>query len=780
MAPRGRANKPGHDSMDTSKHLKRNETQEICLDYSIRPLIEPMARNFHNKWIHQPSKTFDNFEGESNLLRGKHKHPRPYNQLSETEKIYSRKASEDTLRLILKLGYQIIPTEISSSRTADQNLIADTLVRIESASQNLSGLVQIWHSHVGELWAPYPELYAILGREFLKRGEPLLAYDVFACGLTQLPDIAVMTEEQQSLQIQLSQQQALALSETGALKEAAEILHELLRQRDQPSPETLGLLGRTYKEMAQGTDVSTIRIRFLNQAYEAYYDAYQRSASNEDWEFAYYTGINAASVSKMFGDELQTKILANEVRILCRKLLEGQSNAQGHHWLFASLGEAELLCGNVTQAHSAYLKAVRACQDDQRALMSMRRQLLWISEFVDISTESLLKLFPVPTIVIFSGHRVDDHDSGESRLPAANEPAICDAISRWLSNFNQIIAYCSAANGSDLIFIEQILALGGEVNIVLPFNRKEFLETSVETAESNLWCKRYEDALAQATRVIELAAYHPDVASHSFDFANLNILGMAQARSESTGFGLEALAVWNGCDSKSIGGTFTAIQHWSRADIPITHINSLSLTTARLLLPPNESTLLGPIALPSGVNFYNYLPMLFADVKGYSNLDEAQLVAFSTHFMNCLKDVRDQFRHSIFSCRTQGDGLFVVFRELSVAASFALALNRTVNGRDWESLGLPKDLKIRVALDAGPCFSYLEPISKIKEFCGHYVNRAARMEPITPPGHIYASENFVALAKANKVNKLRFVYAGRVVLPKDYGVIPAYLLKSLD
>ncbi len=88
--------------------------------------------------------------------------------------------------------------------------------------------------------------------------------------------------------------------------------------------------------------------------------------------------------------------------------------------------------------------------------------------------------------------------------------------------------------------------------------------------------------------------------------------------------------------------------------------------------------------------------------------------------------------------------------------------------------GLPEDLQIRISLDAGPCYTYPDTIMQSTEFCGHYVNRAARLEPVTPPGHIFASETFVALSYANAITAVRFVYAGQIILPKGHGIIPAY------
>ena len=53
--------------------------------------------------------------------------------------------------------------------------------------------------------------------------------------------------------------------------------------------------------------------------------------------------------------------------------------------------------------------------------------------------------------------------------------------------------------------------------------------------------------------------------------------------------------------------------------------------------------------------------------------------------------------------------------------------------------------------------------------------RAARLEPLTPPGHIYASEGFAALCAANRV-EADFEAAGSIILPKSYGQMRIYHL----
>ena len=88
--------------------------------------------------------------------------------------------------------------------------------------------------------------------------------------------------------------------------------------------------------------------------------------------------------------------------------------------------------------------------------------------------------------------------------------------------------------------------------------------------------------------------------------------------------------------------------------------------------------------------------------------------------------------------------------------------------------GLPKDLNLRIALHAGPVYSCIDPVIGQPTFTGTHVSRAARMEPITPPGQVYASQPFAALAAAQFVAEFTCDYVGQTPLAKGYGTFPTY------
>ena len=51
------------------------------------------------------------------------------------------------------------------------------------------------------------------------------------------------------------------------------------------------------------------------------------------------------------------------------------------------------------------------------------------------------------------------------------------------------------------------------------------------------------------------------------------------------------------------------------------------------------------------------------------------------------------------------------------------------------------------------------------------------IEPVTPPGLVYASESFAALAAAEAATSFRCEYVGQTAQAKGYGTFPTYVVR---
>ena len=167
-----------------------------------------------------------------------------------------------------------------SQRDPDATKIDNVLHSIKSGS--LADLMAIWRARSPEEWSGAPEIYRCLGERILGHGEPLLAYDVVTAGL------AIWSND-----IRLHQLQGLALARAGATERANAVL-ERLRAEAQTDQETLGMLGRTYKDLATTAPTPEKRDELLRRAAEIYSEAYRATRG-------YWTGINAATMSLLIG-----------------------------------------------------------------------------------------------------------------------------------------------------------------------------------------------------------------------------------------------------------------------------------------------------------------------------------------------------------------------------------------------------------------------------------------------------------------------------------------------
>src|SRR4051812_13887684 len=192
---------------------------------------------------------------------------------------------------------------MSDGPSPEAQSIEVVLERIRAG--NLTELIGIWAGRSCEQWSQAPQLYRGLTETILGHGEPLLAYDVVTEALTLWPS-----------DIRLRQLQGLALSRSGATGRANRILEELRRQ-GATDEETLGMLGRTYKDLAARAE-SPARENLLKRAAETYSEAYQNTGG-------YWTGINAATMNLLIGEEGQACQIAEKVREECTAELNNTS-----------------------------------------------------------------------------------------------------------------------------------------------------------------------------------------------------------------------------------------------------------------------------------------------------------------------------------------------------------------------------------------------------------------------------------------------------------------------
>src|SRR5262249_35244776 len=171
---------------------------------------------------------------------------------------------------------------------------------------------------------------------------------------------------------------------------------------------------------------------------------------------------------------------------------------------------------------------------------------------------------------------------------------------------------------------------------------------------------------------------------------------------------------------------------------------------------------------------FEVVSMLFADAVGFSRLGETQVRRFVDSFLARAAETLRASVHAPMARNTWGDGLYLVFPDVEAAGLLALELLEATGSTDWREVGLPEDLDLRVGLHVGPVLRCVNPITGRVDHLGTHVSRAARIEPVTPPGEVYATEEFAAAAAARRVSAFVCEYVGQVPLAKLYGSFPTY------
>ena len=167
-----------------------------------------------------------------------------------------------------------------------------------------------------------------------------------------------------------------------------------------------------------------------------------------------------------------------------------------------------------------------------------------------------------PSVLVFAGHMLDSPTRARPRFPPEMEETVRNLISNELITKNGTIAYAAAASGSDILFLEQMLALGGEINIVLPFHIVDFKKLSVQAAGIS-WLERFDRLLAQATSVQIVGTYNPTTFRSTLDSCNLRLCELAKARAATENLQLFGLAVLDSTQSgHKPGGTAAMLALW--------------------------------------------------------------------------------------------------------------------------------------------------------------------------------------------------------------------------
>jgi class 3 adenylate cyclase len=584
-------------------------------------------------------------------------------------------------------------------------------------------------------------LEAVLGAE--RRGELLTAFDLAERGLDEYPD-----------NVPLRFHAVLVLARTGSTAQAVRRFAELgLSSVD--SEDTASLEARLVKDRALAA-AGENRLRLARDASSAYRHIRDRT-------HGYFPAINAATLALVAGDLSEARGLAEDALALV------EHSGDTGYYAAATEAEAQLLIGDESRARIALERAGGLHEDDFGALAVTRRQLKLICEITGTDPGVLTPLAG-PKVAHFCGHRIAPAGVTGRFLPE-QEGVVAELVAQAVQERPTGIAYGSLASGGDILWAEALVAAGCEIHVVLPFALEEFITTSVSDA-GNQWEARFHKCLAAATSVTFATddSYLGDDVLYAYN--SKLAMGLALLRSRHLDTEAHQFALWDGEGAIGDAGTAADVAAWQKSGHRSVVIQpSLNTGTGQTIVddatPPD-----GSIAATGRRRVVR--AMLMGDIRGYSKLNDQQLLTFSELLLGTCAEILNRYDAQIEYRNTWGDAIFVVLSDPEAAARCGLDLRDAVAAFELSKAGLPDHLALRLSGHIGPIFPMVDAVLRQPSFFGSHITRAARMEPVTPPGGFVVTEAFAADLELADCTDIACEYVGHHPAAKDYGRLRMY------
>lgn len=572
-------------------------------------------------------------------------------------------------------------------------------------------------------------------RAAIARGDLISAYD---------ESVAAIANGDSSAGLRFSQ--VLAVARMGDTERAAELFEAYgLGQSTDPHQQALG--ARILKDRALDLPSGASRDEALRMAADAYHAIHAESGDP-------YPGINAASLSALCGDEDRARTLATA--IAARPEVADPAD----FFMAATRAEAELLLGKADACAQSLELAGQLVGNDHGARSTTCRQLELLARHAGLdgaAIEALLAPILPPRVIHFCGHIFVADPATESRLRAK--------IDEQLDRNRIAFGYGALAAGADILVAEALLERGGELHVVLPFQTADFIAQSVRPAGES-WLARFERCLASAASVTHATGMGYVGDPEQFAYATRVAMGLTTLRAQHLGNAPLQLALWDGVPATGAAGTGADVAAW----------RARGGTTLVIETREVERNFTRPQVHASAGHERALAAIIFTDFPGFSRLGEMALPRFWDEVMGRIADVMEDHRHTVLTRNSWGDALYAVAASAGHAAEIALDLQTRLREVDYTRLGLENCGGMRIGAHYGPAYRIHDRISGRLNFYGTEVSRAARIEPVTPPGSVFVTEPFAAILALEAPERFRCRYVGRISLAKDYGTYPMYWL----
>jgi len=534
----------------------------------------------------------------------------------------------------------------------------------------------------------------------------------------------------------------LSLARTGANRQARARLTALLNATKsindippQLAEDFAAMDGRLFKNLAF-EESGEKRRALAAQSAHRYENAFSIRGG-------YFPAINAATMW-LIADEPEKS------RAMARNALTDVGQTPNEYWPLATAAEAYLLLGEETKARGALAAALASPAVDFSNVAVTRRQLATICDKLAVSWPAID--LPSSSVII---HYCAD---GSAELSLSDADELTAKIDQLISDQHLVSAFGTIRNNVELFMTERLLARGVDVQLILPSDARILADTNRDSHDA--FFDRLVACLGKLPSPF-LVMNSGGPANHAL-FVHSARCAMGLAIMRANLLMIEASQFAIRCDRHDAGSDTTSVMDtWNRLGRRQTIIDC----------PAERSEIARELPLSD----YETKAFVFCDIKGFSKVPEATLPLFVELVLGGLAEEIVKYQSELEYKETAGDGIYIVFRNVVAAANCALALVARINRLPPGPLS---SLGIRVSAHVGAVFPAIDPVTGYRKFFGTEIIRAARIEPITPVGECYITEQFASILTLEAPKQFNCDYAGVLESAKGYGAFRMYSMRA--
>ncbi|HEX4872857.1 MAG TPA: tetratricopeptide repeat-containing protein, partial [Nevskiaceae bacterium] len=541
--------------------------------------------------------------------------------------------------------------------------------------------------------------------------------------------------EGQRAPAELARMRVHTLIRLGSLDQALKEYQRLAPAEAQRDAAWLSLLGRLRKDLGLR---SGRRTHFLAAA-EAYARAGQLASAEEDA----YNALNAATSLALAQEMAAARPHAEHARALSLK--QGPADEVAAYYRCATLAECALLLGRTDEAVEWLHQANRYLPGDVIRRGATRRQLRRLCEVLAVEVDVLAALGLPPILLV-------------RRLGSVGAPELALRASELRQLPAHAPAYLGLCDGFDLGLAEALIDAGVAVHLGLPM-RADLLSETLRAEAGAGAAERLQRCLAAARSVSPGRGFLPGAeerawAAHEVTRRNF---GLALQQAQRQGSGLQVVEV----------------QPQTGEPLRLRLLPEMPPGAEQARLARAQIATESAPVWPRGRRMVG---LIFADFAGFQRMSESQLPAFWDKPMRAIADRLDRHGRKVLLRSTWGDALHVVTEDAVTVGELLADIQETIALYALRHDGVLGGMNLRMAGHYGPVYEGEDPIQRQRTYFGTQLSLTARIEPVTPPGMVYATEALAAELATEAPGRFNLEYVGEIELAKRFGSYRLYAL----